>query len=315
MAGKKLLLINFISGGGIKQFTNYLLKQLADSGVEFEYKETRSIKELLSLCRRHEDVVFCVNNIRIYILFLLLRNFSPILILHDHKARVGANKVERLLIACVHVFSKRFRQIIIHSEDAKLSGKKNVVVTRMPFHAPDFSFNDKVRVLYFGRIEPYKNLPYLVDIALRTQASTEYFIAGSGEIAPELKSRMNRASNISLINAYIDEKTIRLLFDWCDYLVLPYADITQTGLVDQAGYFAKPVVMSNIEGFRPYWDKGFCVRLDLNDLESAARQMAALPARDDAEYRKMVECSKQNYQSSADAWSEYVKVILENNSI
>lgn len=311
MANKKLLLINFISGGGIKQFTNYMMKQLTATGVDFEYRETRSIKELFCLCRHHEHVVFCVNNIRIYILLLLLRDFSPILILHDHKARIGASRVERLLIACVHKFSGRFRKIIIHSDDAKLSTKRNVVVTRMPFHAPTFSFDEKVRVLFFGRIEPYKNLPFLVEIALRTQQSTEYFIAGSGEIAPELLSKINYAGNISMINAYIDEKTIGLLFDWCDYLILPYSDITQTGLVDQASYFSKPVILSNIEGFKSYLNQEFCVSLELNDLESSTQMITELPTRDSDEYLRMIEHSKQNHLNSTREWSKYVQILLE----
>lgn len=311
MTNRTLLLVNFISGGGIKQFTRHLLEHLERSGVDFEYRETRSIRELVRLCRHYEDVVFCVNNIRIYVLFLLVKDFSPILILHDHKARVGASRVERLLIACVRLFSDRFRKIILHSEDRRLGGRPNVVVRKMPFHSPEFSAADKVRVLFFGRIEAYKNLPHLVDIAERTRETTEYFIAGSGVLAPELKTRIERLPTVSLLNAYLDERTIRLLFDWCDYLVLPYADVTQTGLVDQAGQFGKPVLLSGIEGFRAYLDQGGCVPLDPHDAQAAALRVAGLPGRNDAAYRDLAAASSRNYQRAIDAWPAYVAALTE----
>ncbi len=309
-AGRKLLLVNFISGGGIKQFTRHLLDQLERSGIAHEYRETRSLRALTHLCRRHKDVVFCINNIRIYALFLLLKDFSPILILHDHKARIGASRVERLLITCMRLFSSRFRKIIIHSEDDWLGGKPNVAVMKMPFHSPEFATEDKVKVLFFGRIEAYKNLPHLVAIAERTRATTEYFVAGSGDIAPELKSRIERASNVSLLNAYLDERTIRLLFDWCDYLVLPYADVTQTGLVDQAGQFGKPVILSAIAGFRAYLAQGGCVAIDPRDADAAAQRVAALPGRNDAAYQELAAGSRHNYQAAASAWPAYVASLL-----
>lgn len=306
----KLLLVNFIGGGGIKQFTTFMTKELAAAGIDFDYVETRAIGTLLHLCRNRRDVVFCINNIRIYVLLVLLKDFSPVLILHDHKVRAGASRVERLLVACVHRFAHRFRRIVVHSDAPDLAARNNVVVTKMPFHAPDFASDVKTRVLFFGRIEPYKNLPFLIELAARTQQTTEYFVAGSGEIEPELRSQIGRTPNVSLINAYIDERTIRLLFEWCDYLVLPYSDITQTGLVDQAGYFSKPVILSDIEGFRDYRQQAFCVGLRLGDMAASAGTIMGLPVKGSAEYARMCEQSKQNYLRSSDAWPTYIDVML-----
>ncbi len=310
MSKRKVLLINFVPGGGIKQFTHQILNRLPELGVEYSYKETRSLKELFRLCRSYQEVIFCVNNVRIYLLLLFLRGFSPILILHDHKPRVGASKVERFQIACAHFFAKRFKKIIIHSDDNRFSREKNVVVTRMPFHSPSFSETDKTRVLFFGRIDAYKNLPFLAKLALETQDTTEYFIAGGGEINPELRSLINRAANISLINLFIDAQTIRLLFEWCDYLILPYSDMTQTGLVDQGGYFGKPVILSNIEGFKPYLGKKFCVQLDIENLNESVETIKKLPKRHSHDYEEMCRDSIKNYEDSLNCWPGYMNKLL-----
>ncbi|MCC6609931.1 MAG: hypothetical protein IT515_09705 [Burkholderiales bacterium] len=224
-----------------------------------------------------------------------------------HRLSLIGNQV----ILCLHLFARRFKAIIIHSPETALSALKNVVLTKMPYHSAEFPLMDRVRVLYFGRIEAYKNLRYLVGIASRTSDTTDYFIAGSGDIEPELMKQIRGSPNVSLINSYVDGRTIKLLFDWCDYLILPYSDVTQTGLVDQAGYFAKPVILSNIDGFKPYLGKKFCVALDLNNLDSATERVQKLPVRTSLEYREMAMDSQLNYESSVGAWSDYVDLIVK----
>ena len=56
----------------------------------------------------------------------------------------------------------------------------------------------------------------------------------------------NIISNVKIINHYISDETVAELFQRCSFVVLPYDDATQSGIIPIAYSFKKPVVTTNV---------------------------------------------------------------------
>lgn len=112
--------------------------------------------------------------------------------------------------------------------------------------------NEKIRVLYFGRIEYYKGLDILLK-AFRllegrfSNISLEIWGEGNlGKYDPELSA----ISNKRVENRWISEAEIVQIFRECDICVLPYRDASQTGIAGIAAHAAMPIVACPSNGLR-----------------------------------------------------------------
>jgi glycosyltransferase involved in cell wall biosynthesis len=106
-----------------------------------------------------------------------------------------------------------------------------------------------LRVLFFGRILPYKGLPLFVSAVERLRArGTPLTIGIFGEghlggLTPRLQ-----ALNAKIVNRWIDEREIAGLFECHDVLVLSHIEASQSGLVGLALGHGMPVVMTPAGG-------------------------------------------------------------------
>lgn len=108
--------------------------------------------------------------------------------------------------------------------------------------------NDVFTFLFFGRIEPYKGLPVLLN-AFRKVASIDLpcrlVIAGAGSIE---KNYHLAPQHCVVINRFIRDSEIRKIFEHSNVVVLPYMSATQTGVIPLAYEFSRPVICSDIGG-------------------------------------------------------------------
>ena len=109
--------------------------------------------------------------------------------------------------------------------------------------------NSKLRLLFFGRLEPYKGIDTLIDTMRRLEErgrNVFLTIAGPGD-CPVLNNARN-LSNLLVINRFIEDAEIAVLFTHADLVVLPYLTATQTGVIPLAYAFKKPVIASEVGG-------------------------------------------------------------------
>lgn len=103
-------------------------------------------------------------------------------------------------------------------------------------------------ILFFGRIKPYKGIRYLIEaekIISRTASGYKLVIAGDGDITPYNIDTKNNP-NIIVINRYIDDTEVALLFRKSIMVVLPYLDASQSGIIPIAYAFKKPVIATDV---------------------------------------------------------------------
>lgn len=103
--------------------------------------------------------------------------------------------------------------------------------------------------LFFGRVEVYKGLGFLLDAAdlLRARgAPVKLVIAGTGDDLDNHRARIAAAGDIELIDRFVDAAAVPALFRRCAAVVLPYTDATQSGVATIALANGRPIIASNV---------------------------------------------------------------------
>jgi glycosyltransferase involved in cell wall biosynthesis len=196
-----------------------------------------------------------------------LTNAKILIICHNvkqHESTPGEH------ILCKMVF-KNTDYFIVHSSEDESNLKKLVPqgVIKKTYHPTYnfFAFNrleNKVAkeklgilgnlILYFGFVREYKGLKYLIDalpIVLKN-VDTHLLIVGEfwedKEKYLEQIQNLGVSKNVTIIDRYVPNEEVGLYFSACDMVVLPYISATQSGIIQIAYGFTKPVITTNVGG-------------------------------------------------------------------
>ena len=105
-------------------------------------------------------------------------------------------------------------------------------------------------LLFFGRIEPYKGLEYLLEAFEQLQPRwprATLTVAGEGDLRP-YQDRLSRLRGVEVISGWIPENEIGRIFARATLLVLPYTSASQSGVLAIAAGFGLPVVATHTGG-------------------------------------------------------------------
>ena len=136
-------------------------------------------------------------------------------------------------------------------------------------------------VLFFGFIRDYKGLRYLIESLpqVREKLDVHLLIAGEvwGDAKPyhELISQLGISGSVTFIEGYIPNEKVARYFAASDLVVIPYVTATQSGIVQLAYGFGKPVVVSRVGGLPEVVEEGVTGYL-VPPKESAAISKAVL---------------------------------------
>lgn len=110
--------------------------------------------------------------------------------------------------------------------------------------------NKDPRILFFGRISPYKGIGVLLDAfgEIKEQLPTARLtIAGEGDMEP-YAVQLSNLSDVEVINRWISDEEVSRFFEEADLLAVPYIDASQSGVIPIAYSFGMPVVATNTGG-------------------------------------------------------------------
>lgn len=162
---------------------------------------------------------------------------------------------------------------IVHSEDDRtdlLSIVPEASVIRSPLPVFDIFKNDEDKdrareaigedplskvILFFGFVREYKGLKHLIDAMQAVRKAVpdaRLVIAGDfGDDRDEYLERIRQrgiGDFTAVHEGYIPDNEAGKYFAACDLVVLPYESATQSGIVQTAFAFEKPVVVTNVGG-------------------------------------------------------------------
>ena len=104
------------------------------------------------------------------------------------------------------------------------------------------------RLLCFGRLLPYKGLDLLAD-ALGQVSGIDVRIAGCGPESEALAA-LRATAGVTVENRWVAEDEIGGLLTWCDAVVLPYREASQSGVAAAAVAAGRSVIATAVGGLR-----------------------------------------------------------------
>jgi len=128
----------------------------------------------------------------------------------------------------------------------------------------DFGFDENSKVLlFFGYVRKYKGLDLLIDaLAELIKNDNSYKLLAAGEFYEDEKFYSDKIhslkleSHVKLINKFIPNEEVTIYFEPSDLVVLPYRSATQSGILNLAYGFLKPVLVTNVGGLSEFVDEG-----------------------------------------------------------
>ncbi|TNM63621.1 glycosyltransferase family 4 protein [Aliirhizobium smilacinae] len=106
-----------------------------------------------------------------------------------------------------------------------------------------------LRILLFGRIFAYKGLEHLARAeALLKGCSPDlrFTIAGRGDDPWVYRPLMGDPNRYDIRNRFIEDAEVAQLFLDTDIVVLPYTEASQSGVLNLAAAFGKPVIVTDV---------------------------------------------------------------------
>ena len=226
---------------------------------------TRPIKFLNIIFKEKPDIIHCNHN-HLWLGFFLpfLSKYPIITTIHDVNPHFGSRKFDKLIGK--YLYLKFSDCLIVHGEKAK----KELNFKKKCFIIPhgDYSFfldyqkenidEGRNTILFFGRIEEYKGLEYLIKAV--TYISNHFqdiklIIAGSGDFC-KYKNLILNDKKFEVHNRFILDEEVPFFFQRARVVVLPYIEGTQTGIIPIAYAFKKPVVVTDVGSIPEVVDDG-----------------------------------------------------------
>lgn len=167
-------------------------------------------------------------------------------------------------------------------------------------------------LLFFGYIRKYKGLEYLLQAFPRVLREIDATLLIVGEIYEgretilEMIERSPFREKIRLVDHYVPNEDVELYFSAADVVVLPYLSATQSGIIQIAYGFNKPVISTKVGGIPEVvaeGQTGFLV--EPGNAEALATAIVTFyQHRDTIDFRRNIENLKDRF-----AWERIVEVI------
>ncbi|MFA6598601.1 MAG: glycosyltransferase [Ignavibacteriaceae bacterium] len=126
----------------------------------------------------------------------------------------------------------------------------------------DFSFSeDDFVLLFFGYIRKYKGLDILIKampLLIKKIPHIKLLVVGESydefSFYEKLVSELHLTSYIKMENRFVANEEVGKYYSVCDLVILPYRSATQSGILNVAYGFGKPVLVTNVGGLAEFVD-------------------------------------------------------------
>ena len=167
-------------------------------------------------------------------------------------------------------------------------------------------------VLFLGLVRPYKGVDVLVAAAPKIVAATGARIAVVGEVFPESRREIERwrrssaAGSIEFHDRYVAEAEMDEWLAACDVVVCPYRKNAGSGIAARAISALRPIVASDLSGFRPFVDASTGELVPERSPELLARAVIRTLGRGVASYEPALA-----EKSRAHGWESYAASVAD----
>ena len=225
------------------------------------------LKMIRKIKRGKYDIVYInlFDSFYFFPLLYLCRIKNIVYACHDVVIHVGFKKlylIEKIILhkfQNFHIFSQEQYNTFI----AKLP-EKNVFMARLALK--DFGkseaqpLDDKIVFTYFGVIRENKGIEYLIEAGNKLHETHHgKFMINIFGYTPEweqFEKQIKYSESFNLEIRRIENSEIPDIFCSSHFIVLPYKDVTQSGILKIAYNYCTPAICSDFNGFREYVEDG-----------------------------------------------------------
>jgi starch synthase len=213
--------------------------------------------EVATFIRDRRPSVVHFNGVYPWMSFLLplIRDIPTVMTVHDITPHPGSSKTD--VQAVRNMLLSYADRVIVHGDYARdnIRGVSKDIVRIVP-HG-NYSFFDggcsidatgTDSFLFFGRISKYKGIEYLVQAVNELNAEgrdVRLIIAGEGDLTP-YRELIEGRPWFEVHNRYVPDEEVTEFFARSFAVVLPYIEVTQSGVVQVALAFKKPVISTRV---------------------------------------------------------------------
>lgn len=217
---------------------------------------------LLFLLKNKFDIIHLTWPANIYEFFIYFLSKKMILTVHDPFPHTGLDtRIVRLRRKMAFHFIRYF--VILNNAQSqqfldyyKLSSE-SLFNSRLSCYRymnivkPDLASLPKGEfILFAGKISEYKGVDYLLLAMLKVHEKfpdVKLVVAGSGKYNFDI-SEYENLPYIDLRHRFIPDEELVALIQNCKFMVCPYTDATQSGVIMSAFAFCTPVIATNVGG-------------------------------------------------------------------
>lgn len=218
---------------------------------------------IISIKRYHPNYIFStmVHPWHNFIFAILGKSIKRIKIIHDVQPHKGEDSfIYRILnwgdirIAdfWIVLTSLAKKQLI----EKGIESEKICIIPHANFggYASDsivLSTNIVYKIAFIGRINKYKGVDILLKAfydVLHFLPNLKLIIAGSGDCSEYMPLITRLGDSLDLQNRWIADEEIPLIIEKVDFVVLPYIEATQSGVIPLSFAFGKTVIATNVGG-------------------------------------------------------------------
>ena len=152
------------------------------------------------------------------------------------------------------ILSESLREKLVYqkvkSEDIFVIPHANFTYYGENFDIEKKNYNNG-RILFFGRINAYKGLDVLLEamkIVVKENSNIKLSIVGNGDIKPYEEQIKELGANIESNVRWIKDEEVEGFFMKSDFVVVPYIEASQSGVIPLSYSFGLPVIASRIGG-------------------------------------------------------------------
>ena len=169
-------------------------------------------------------------------------------------------------------------------------------------------------ILFFGWIREGKGVEILLPAMKRVHGqipSLKLVVAGKGNYYFD-KSEYENLDYIQFFNRFIPDYELANLIANCKFVVVPYTEATQSGVIMSAYAFSKPVLATNVGGLSEMvGEDEFGKVVEAGSIEALADGILQL-AKDNRYLSQRSDNISNLYYSGSRSWSSIAKDIYEN---
>ncbi len=272
------------------------------------------------------DVIHFLDNHPWYVsLILSFKNKKFFVTQHDISSHPGEFFRGKITIWMNKILDRYATRIIVHGQVLKNELAKKVDKNKIAVYPHgDYSFFLKWKkknvieeahtVLFFGRILKYKGLDILLKSAplvIKKVPDLKIIIAGEGDMTPYKKFiSPDLEKHLEIINKYLPERDIPILFQRSSIVVMPYREASQSGVIPIAYAFKKAIVCTDVGSISEVIENektGILIRPD--DEKLLAETLSKLLL--DARYRKFLGVNGYHKMLSELSWDAISKKLIK----